>query len=114
MAAREGRQAQGARRDVGEALQNSSDVPTMAEAALPGYEVSSWQALFAPAGTPHAIVMRLHAEVAKILKQPEVTAKLLDLGAEPGGMAPEELAALIKAEIPRPGKVVRDSGATVD
>lgn len=90
------------------------EVPTMAEAGLPGYDISSWQALFAPAGTPKEIVNRLHAEVAKILRLPEVVKRIHELGAEPGGMPPEELAAVIKNDIPRLGKIVKDSGAKVD
>ena len=90
------------------------EVPAMAEAGLPGYDISSWQAMFAPAGTPREIVTRLHAETAKILRTPENQKRLSDLGLEPGGMPPEELAALIRAEIPKLGKVVRDSGARVD
>ena len=90
------------------------EVPFMAEAGLPGYDISSWQALFAPAGTPKEIVNRLHTEVAKILRMPEVVKRIQELGAEPGGMPPEELAALIKSDIPRLGKIVKDSGAKVD
>jgi tripartite-type tricarboxylate transporter receptor subunit TctC len=90
------------------------EVPPMAEAGLPGYDISSWQALFAPAGTPKEIVSRLHLEVAKILRLPEVVKRIQELGAEPGGMPPEELAALIKNDIPRLGKIVKDSGAKVD
>jgi len=90
------------------------DVPAMAEAGLPGYDITSWQAMFAPAGTPKEIVSRLHAETAKILRSPDNQKKLADLGLEAGGMAPQELAALIGAEIPRLGKVVRESGAKVD
>src|SRR2546425_7134639 len=90
------------------------DVPAMAEAGLPGYDITSWQAMFAPAGTPGEIVVRLHAATAKILRMPENRDKLNQLGLEAGGMLPDELAALIRAEIPRLGKVVRDSGARVD
>ena len=90
------------------------EIPTMQEAGLAGYDISSWQAMFAPAGTPPAIVQRLHVEVAEILKQPENVKKLAELGLEPGGGKPEELAALIAAEIPRLGNVVRQSGAKVD
>lgn len=90
------------------------EIPTMQEAGLAGYDISSWQAMFAPAGTPPAIVQRLHAEVAEILKQPDNVKKLAELGLEPGGGKPEELAALIAAEIPRLGNVVRQSGAKVD
>ncbi len=90
------------------------EIPTMQEAGLAGYDISSWQAMFAPAGTPPAIVQRLHAEVAEILKQPDNVKKLAELGLEPGGGKPEELAALIASEIPRLGNVVRLSGAKVD
>ncbi len=90
------------------------DVPTMAEAGLAGYEISSWQALFAPAGVPKDIIARLYAETAKALKAPDVAKRLQDLGLDAGGMPPEELAALIRNDIPRLGKIVRDSGAKVD
>jgi len=90
------------------------EVPTMAEAGLAGYDISSWQAMYAPGGTPKDIVARLHADTAKILRSPENMKKLQELGLEPGGMAPEELTALMRAEIPRLGKVVRASGAKVD
>ena len=81
------------------------EVPTMAEAGLAGYDISSWQAMYAPAGTPRDIVARLHAENQK---------RLSELGLDAGGMSPEELAALMRADIPRLGKVVRESGAKVD
>jgi len=90
------------------------DVPTLAESGLAGYDITSWQAMFAPAGTPKEIVARIYAEVAKALKESDVRKRIQDLGADPGGMPPEELAALVKADIPRLGKIVRDSGAVVD
>jgi tripartite-type tricarboxylate transporter receptor subunit TctC len=90
------------------------DVPTMAEAGLPGYDITSWQAMFAPAGTTREIVTRLHAETTRILRSAENQKKLADLGLEPGGMAPEELAALLRTEIPKLAKVVKASGAQVD
>ena len=90
------------------------DVPTMAEAGLPGYDITSWQALFAPAGTPKDIIARLHAETVKALKAPDVAKRLQDLGLDAGGMSPEDLGALIRKDIPRLGKVVRDSGAKID
>ena len=90
------------------------DVPTMAESGLAGYELSSWQAVFAPAGTPPAIVERLYTEIAKILKLPDVSKRLADLGLDLSGMPPAQLAALVKAEVPRLGKVVRDSGAKAE
>jgi tripartite-type tricarboxylate transporter receptor subunit TctC len=90
------------------------DIPTMQEAGIAGYDLSSWQAFYAPAGTPSAIVNRLQTEVAEILKQPENAKKLAELGLEPGGGKPEELAMLMAVEIPRLGNVVRLSGAKVD
>ena len=90
------------------------EVPTMAEAGLPGYDISSWQAMYAPAGTPREIVARLHAETAKILRSPENAKKLQDLGLDAGGITPEELTGFMRAEIPRLGKVVKESGAKVD
>jgi tripartite-type tricarboxylate transporter receptor subunit TctC len=90
------------------------EVPTMAEAGLAGYDISSWQAMYAPAGTPKEIVTRLHAETAKILRAPDNAKKLQDLGLDAGGTTPEELTAFMRAEIPRLGKVVRESGAKVD
>lgn len=89
----------------------SPDVPTLAESGLPGYELSSWQAVFAPAGTPPAIVERLYTEINRILKMPDVAKRLGDLGLDLSGMPPAELAALIRNDVPRLGKVVRDSGA---
>ncbi|MSQ62233.1 MAG: tripartite tricarboxylate transporter substrate binding protein [Betaproteobacteria bacterium] len=90
------------------------DVPTMQEAGLAGYDITSWQALFAPAGVPKEIIARLHAETAKALKAPDVAKRLEDLGLDAGGMSPEELGALVRSDIPRLGKVVRDSGARID
>ena len=93
---------------------SAPDVPTMAESGLAGYELSSWQAVFAPAGTPKAIVERLYTEIGKILKMPDVAKRLTELGLDISGMPPAELAALIRADVPRLGKVVKDSGATAN
>ena len=88
------------------------DIPTLAELGLTGFELSSWQAVFAPAGTPPAIIDRLYTEIARILKLPDVAKRLGDSGLDLSGMPPAELAALVKADGPRLGKVVRESGAT--
>jgi tripartite-type tricarboxylate transporter receptor subunit TctC len=90
------------------------EVPTMAEAGLAGYDISSWQAMYAPARTPREIVARLHAETLKVLRNSDNQKKLADLGLEPGGMPPEALLELMRNDIPRLGKVVRESGAKVD
>jgi tripartite-type tricarboxylate transporter receptor subunit TctC len=90
------------------------EVPTLAESGLPGYEIGSWQGVFAPAATPPDIVKRLNAEIVKIIKSPDVQKKLIDLGAEPVGDSPEEFAIFVKAEVAKWGDVVRKSGAKVD
>ena len=90
------------------------EIPTLAEAGLPGYDISSWQALFTPAGVPKPIIDRLYAEVAKALKAPDVVKRLQDLGLDVGGITPEEMTAKLRQDIPRLGKIVRDSGAKVD
>jgi tripartite-type tricarboxylate transporter receptor subunit TctC len=90
------------------------DVPTMAEAGLPDFEVSSWNGLFAPAKTPPEIIARLHEAAVKALAAPDVREKFTAQGAEAMGSTPEEFRAYIRAEIEKWGKVVRASGARVD
>jgi tripartite-type tricarboxylate transporter receptor subunit TctC len=90
------------------------DVPTIAEAGVPGYEIGSWQGVFAPAGTPPAIVKRLNAEIVKIINTPDVQEKLLALGAEPVGNSTEDFTAFVKTEVVKWGDVVKKSGARVD
>jgi tripartite-type tricarboxylate transporter receptor subunit TctC len=90
------------------------DVPTMQEAGVPGYEVTTWYALWAPAGTPKEIVTRLQTEVAKAMSTPEIKDVWATQGADPGGNTPEQFQAFIKSEIAKWGKVVKDSGATID
>jgi tripartite-type tricarboxylate transporter receptor subunit TctC len=90
------------------------DVPTMAEAGLPNFEVSSWNGLFAPAKTPPEIIARLHDAAVKALAAPDVREKLTAQGAEPVGSTPEQFRAYIKAEIDKWGPVARASGARVD
>ena len=90
------------------------DVPTIAEAGVPGYEATSWFGLLAPAGTPAPIVAKLNASILKALADPEVKKKLAEQGAEPFGEKPEQFAAFIQAETAKWGKVVKDSGASLD
>jgi len=89
-------------------------VPTLAESGLAGYDISSWQALFAPGGTPKPIIDRYYAETVKALKAPDIVKRLQELGLDAGGITPEEMTAKLREDIPRLGKIVRDSGATVD
>lgn len=89
-------------------------VPTVAESGVPGYDVVSWQAVHAPAGTPKEIVRRLYEEISKILAQPDTRARLDALGLEPSGMPPAELAAFETAERAKWVRVVREGGIKAD
>jgi tripartite-type tricarboxylate transporter receptor subunit TctC len=84
------------------------DVPTMQEAGIAGFDVASWQALYAPAGTPPAIVNRLNAEVEKILAMPDVKTKLEGLGLEHVPNSPAQFAAFGQAELAKWAKIVKD------
>ena len=89
------------------------DVPTVAE-TVPGFEATTWFAIFAPAGTPREVVLRLNAEVQRVFKMPDVADKLRALGLEPWLSTPEELARYQASEIIKWAKVVKDSGAKAD
>jgi tripartite-type tricarboxylate transporter receptor subunit TctC len=90
------------------------DLPTVAESGYAGFEVTLWYALLAPARTPAAIVRKLHLETAKALVLPDLRAKFADLGMEGIGNSPDEFAAVIKSDIPKWAKVVKDSGMKAD
>ena len=90
------------------------DLPTFGEAGLPGYEVTGWFGVMAPAGTPREIIVRLHTDITRALVQPELVQTLVTAGIEPAVSAsPEELAAFLRVEISKWAKVVKASGATV-
>lgn len=90
------------------------NVPTVAESGLAGYHVTSWYGLFAPLGTPPAIISRLSNETAAALKSPDVTERLSALGATAAPTSPEELGKLVRDEIARWAPVVKASGATAN
>jgi len=90
------------------------DVPTIAEAGLPGFEASSWFGLLAPAGTPKEVIVKLNTEVAKWLASPEAREKLAAQGAIAAGKTPEDFTQHIVAETAKWQKVVKESGAKVD
>ena len=89
------------------------DVPTIGE-TINGFGSTPWYGLFAPAGTPKAIVAQLQAALAKVLDAPDTKDKLATVGCEPVKSTPEQFAALIKDDLPRWAKIVKDRGATVD
>jgi tripartite-type tricarboxylate transporter receptor subunit TctC len=86
------------------------DLSTMAESGYPSFEAVPWFGLMAPAGTPPAIVERLHRETAKIMQMPDVRKKLNDIGADVIGGTPAELAAVIEREIPQWARVIKQAG----
>lgn len=90
------------------------DVPTIAEAGLPGYEIASGMGIVAPAGTPSEIIAMLNREIVKVLRTPEVGQQLVGMGIEPIGNTPEQYADIIRACIEKYGKLVRSSGARVE
>jgi tripartite-type tricarboxylate transporter receptor subunit TctC len=90
------------------------EVPTINESGFKGFDAVTWFGLLAPTGTPKDVIARLNAEFNKALQNPELHKRLSDEGADPAGGTPEQFAALIRDDIPRWGKVVRDSGAKID
>ena len=90
------------------------DVPTMQEVGIADFEVDSWYAMFVPAKTPRAIVDRLNAALNTVLKEPEIREKLLAQGSEAVGGTPEQLGAVVNAELPKWAKLVKDAGIKAD
>ena len=90
------------------------EVPTVAEAGVPGYEMAAWFGILAPAGTPRTVVVTLQRQMASTLKLPEVSERLAKLGAEPVGSTPQRFDAFIKSEIAKWAKVVKEKGLKVD
>ena len=89
-------------------------IPTLAESGLPGFEATSWFALFAPAGLPRETQMKINAETARVLAMPDVKEKLATLGLEAAPGTPDQLATLVQSEMTKWAKVVKESGAKPD
>jgi len=90
------------------------ELPTLAETGLPGFDIYTWWGFMAPAGTPPEIIAKWNAEVTRILGTPEMKAFFAQQGAEPAPTTPDQFAALIKSEIPKYARIIKDSGAKVD
>ena len=86
------------------------DTPTVAESGVPGYDISVWAGLFAPAGTPQAVIARLYRETSRAMSEPDTREKLKNIGMDPGGLAPEQLSAMIKSDIAKYGAIVKAAG----
>jgi tripartite-type tricarboxylate transporter receptor subunit TctC len=92
----------------------AEDIPTLSQAGVPGYDANAWFGVFAPTGTPDAVIARLQSEISCIVKVPEVRDRFLALGAEPVGNTPEQFAAFYRNEVLKWAKVVKESGAQID
>jgi len=90
------------------------DVPTLAESGMPGFETVAWFGLFAPTGTPKAVVDKMQAEVARIVREPDIRERIAALGGEPVGNKPEEFAAIVSGDVAKWKKVVKDANVHVD
>jgi tripartite-type tricarboxylate transporter receptor subunit TctC len=90
------------------------EVPTVAESGLPGFEIVSWQGVFAPAGTPQPVVEQLSSSIMQIIREPEIKAKLLGLGLEPSTMTQPQFAAFQKAEVEKWAKLIKSANIKLD
>jgi len=89
-------------------------IPTIAESGLAGFDANNWYGVMAPRRTPRPIVMKLNAEITKVLAMPDVKVFLATQGLEPAAGSPEQFGAYIKSETEKWGKVVKDSGARAE
>ncbi|MGZ5091378.1 MAG: Bug family tripartite tricarboxylate transporter substrate binding protein [Burkholderiales bacterium] len=90
------------------------DLPTIAESGLPGYELTSWHGMLAPAGTPVAIIVRAHGAVLKALESSDVRERFSSQGAEPVGSTPDDFGKFLRADIAKIGKLIRAAGIKAD
>jgi tripartite-type tricarboxylate transporter receptor subunit TctC len=89
-------------------------LPTIAESGVPGYEFTSWNGVHVTAGTPRAVVTKIHAELVRVVALPDVKERMFGLGLEVVGSAPEQLGSLVVSDIAKWGKVIKESGVRVD
>jgi tripartite-type tricarboxylate transporter receptor subunit TctC len=90
------------------------EIPTVAESGVPGFESIAWYGVVAPAGTPRDIIAKLNAEMARILNLPDIKQRLIEMGSPPVAGTPDQFGALIKSEIVKWGKVVKQAHVSLD
>ena len=90
------------------------DAPTVAESGVPGYDIAVWAGLFAPAGTPQSVVSRLYQEASRAMGEQDTREKLKSIGMDPGGLSPEQLAAMIKSDLARYAAIVKAANIKAD
>lgn len=95
-------------------IQSASEIPTFAEAGMPGFDMQGWTGMFAPAATPKATVDKVSADMAKVLTAPDIVERLIGMGQEPLVSTPEQFAALLKADLAKYAKIIKDAGIKVD
>jgi tripartite-type tricarboxylate transporter receptor subunit TctC len=86
------------------------DLPTIAESGFPGYEINSWQGVFAPAGTPQDVILKINGEIVRMLRAPDVRERMSHEGADPVGSTPEEFSKRVASELAKWSKLVKDIG----
>jgi tripartite-type tricarboxylate transporter receptor subunit TctC len=90
------------------------DIPTVAEAGVPGFELTPWYGVMTRAGTPEPVLTKLNQEIVRLLRTPEMRERVTNLGAEPSGIGREEFARFLKSEAVKWGKLVKASGAKAE
>ena len=90
------------------------ELPTIAEAGVPGYEAVTWWGVMAPARTPREIIVKLHGDIVRVLQLQDTKNRLASEGVNPGGNTPEQFAAMIREEIPKMARIVKQANIRID
>ena len=93
---------------------SAPDIPTISESGVSGYEFISWNAVHVPAATPKAVIGRIHGELVKAVGLPDVKERMFSLGMQVAGSTPDELGALVKSDIAKWSKVIKEAGVRVE
>lgn len=95
-------------------IQSAADIPTFAEAGMPGFDMQGWTGMYAPAGTPKIIVDKISADMARVLTSPDIVERLIGMGQEPLVSTPEQFAALLKSDLAKYAKIIKDANIKVE